>query len=323
MRKEKVKKEVVEKIEEEKKDKKKMFEDVKNAIINKIMLNCSIGVLILAYWLLIILCKMYVDKSIVIIACNVANIVLLALTIVMFEIAYKKNNGVLAIYGIEIMVLTIFTLFIPYIYYESDGNTRIYLSLVGIVMAIYYSIKSACIYILERKKYIKSQSDIKEIITKERKNKKKAQEESSLKDYKKHVNNVLENEDKLMKQLSKQLEEDKENVKKEKRVKKDKKDKDKEKDKDKKKEKKEKVKKTLETQKNKIELVNDVIRKSKTKVVSEVPKEKLEKKETESNEKEPEKKEKPKAKTAPKRAKEKPVKAKPNKKAGSTGKRYK
>jgi len=156
VRKEKVKKEIVEKIEEEIIDKKKMFEDAKDSIINKVMLNCSIAVLILAYWLLLILGKMYVDKSIVLIESRVATLVIIALTIALFEVAYKRDNGNIALYGIEMMFLAIFTLFIPYVYYESDNNVRIYLSLVGIGMAIYYSIKSMCIYQLERKRYIKS-----------------------------------------------------------------------------------------------------------------------------------------------------------------------
>lgn len=90
--------------------------------------------------------------------------ILICFTIVMFEIAYRKDSGVIALHSVEILVLAILTLFMPYIYFYRGLALRFLYSFSSMYIAIYYAIKALIIYQIEVKKYISGLSDVKEII---------------------------------------------------------------------------------------------------------------------------------------------------------------
>lgn len=90
--------------------------------------------------------------------------ILICSTIVMFEIAYRKDSGVIALHSVEILVLAILTLFMPYIYFYRGLALRFLYSFSSMYIAIYYAIKALIIYQIEVKKYISGLSDVKEII---------------------------------------------------------------------------------------------------------------------------------------------------------------
>ena len=97
---------------------------------------------------------------------NISSIVLLIFTLAIFEIAYKKDNNSIAICGIEMLAISIFTLFSPYIFFKFS-NEVIY-SIMAII-AVYYIVKILRIYQLEKKKYLLELSDITYIVKKESK----------------------------------------------------------------------------------------------------------------------------------------------------------
>ena len=89
-------------------------------------------------------------------------------TVVVFEKAYKKDSGSIAIYGIESLIISILTLTLSYIYIINVG---VFLNIIGIAICsivAYYLIKSLIIFIIEKKKYRNSLSDVKEIIDDEK-----------------------------------------------------------------------------------------------------------------------------------------------------------
>lgn len=90
--------------------------------------------------------------------------ILICSTIVMLEIAYRKDSGVIALHSVEILVLAILTLFMPYIYFYRGLALRFLYSFSSMYIAIYYAIKALIIYQIEVKKYISGLSDVKEII---------------------------------------------------------------------------------------------------------------------------------------------------------------
>jgi hypothetical protein len=67
--------------------------------------------------------------------------------IVIFERAYAKNKGIIAIYGIEVLLIGLFILYLPTYYFETSQEIRIDYIFSG-VFIIYYIIKT----IIEKKK---------------------------------------------------------------------------------------------------------------------------------------------------------------------------
>ena len=94
--------------------------------------------------------------------------IFLGTAIILFEIAYRKEKGNLAIYGIESLVVAIFTLFLPYIIFELNETQRKYYFMVSIYVAIYYILKSVYVSAKIKSKYMNSISDVKEIVKKEK-----------------------------------------------------------------------------------------------------------------------------------------------------------
>jgi len=156
-------------IEEEIEKQHKLSPEVKNQIIKKVITNYIVAILILAYFLLMIIGNRYLNKDIFVLGCKISAFIMLVITVTVLEMAYKKDSGTITIYGIELLVVSIFSLFIPYAFYELNENIKKYFMAVGLVMAVYYVIKSIVVYRMQKKKYIKSLSDIGDIIKRDKK----------------------------------------------------------------------------------------------------------------------------------------------------------
>ena len=106
--------------------------------------------------------------------------VFLLASIILFEFAYKRDSGTLTMTAIELLVLSIHALFIYHIITIYQFDFRTYLLASSFLFAIYYVLKSTVIYTRARMKYLKSLSDISEIVKDEPviKEAKKRKEES-------------------------------------------------------------------------------------------------------------------------------------------------
>ena len=93
--------------------------------------------------------------------------IFLVIGLVMLEIAYKKDSGKSAISGIELLVLSMHSLSINHIITFYKYDFRFYLLVSSYVFAIYYVLKSVVIYTKEKREYLKSLSDISEIVKEE------------------------------------------------------------------------------------------------------------------------------------------------------------
>ena len=96
---------------------------------------------------------------------KVFSIILLALTIILFEMGYKKDKSVYWLHGIEILIVAIFTTYLIYLYYLFY-NSNILESIIFSVIAIYYITKILIIRKKIIKEYNKSLIDIGEIVKK-------------------------------------------------------------------------------------------------------------------------------------------------------------
>lgn len=156
-------------IEKEKKEKNKLPLNVLNEINKKVFRNIIIAIIVISYFISINLGYFNIDKTIFITDLNVFAICTLAFTIVIFEKAYKKDSGELTINGIECLVISIITLGIPYALFYTNIIYKYLVFNIGLIFSFYYVIKSIIIYFREKKKYLKTLSDIKNIVKKETK----------------------------------------------------------------------------------------------------------------------------------------------------------
>lgn len=135
-------------------------------ILKKILKNFLIAIGILLFFIILKFVSINLEKQIAILIYKILSFGLLAFTIILFELAYKKDDDNIAIISIEIFFLTIITLLTPYILIS---RTNSYTSSIGVVFAVYYSIKNYVIYIKAKNEYLKEKSDITQIVKKESK----------------------------------------------------------------------------------------------------------------------------------------------------------
>lgn len=100
--------------------------------------------------------------------------VFILVAILIFEVAYKKDNGITAIYGIEFMVLAIHILLIERITTAFNFDTAQYIVTTSYIWPIYYCLKAIIIQTKENREKLKEASDIAEIVKEEKPSKKVA-----------------------------------------------------------------------------------------------------------------------------------------------------
>ena len=136
-------------------------------IRKKIFENIIIAIAMMIYFIVINFSYLRMDENILLQGIKVASLVILFLSIIIFEIAYKKDSGRIAINGIEVLVLAIHTLTIWTVINRFKIDFDKYVLFSTYTFAIYYILKSIIIYTIEKKKYLDSLSDIHEIVSNE------------------------------------------------------------------------------------------------------------------------------------------------------------
>lgn len=155
------------KMVEEITQKRKMTQNVKDGLHKRIFHNCLLAIGVMLYICLIDAVYIYAKQEVVSIAFKIFPMIAIFTTVVLFEIAYRKENGKMAIVGIELLVLSILVLYIPQIYQNLDKKFCVQLTFIPIFFAIYYVAKAIVIYIKTEKHYQNNLSDVKEIVKEE------------------------------------------------------------------------------------------------------------------------------------------------------------
>ena len=163
-----MKKNVLEKIEQINEEK-KLSEDSKKEILVKIFDNLIIAANIVLLFTILIVARLFLNVQNLINIYNTASVAMLAFTIFVFEFAYKKDSGSLAICGIEMLVFSIAILFMPYCLVRLNA---IPLKFINIYVITYYIVKVIIMYNRHKSRALLDNSDIKQIIKKESKDSK-------------------------------------------------------------------------------------------------------------------------------------------------------
>ena len=164
-----MRKQETDKIVEEIKEKKKIPKEVKEKINQVVFKNVTLGIIIFLYFIFINLGYYNITKEVFAVDIKVFSMCLVIVAIVLFEKAYKENNGELAIYGIETLFVALTTLFMQYVYfYQGDTFIKLYM-LIPLAFAIYYVSKATILVAKIQSDNQRNISDVKEIVKKEKK----------------------------------------------------------------------------------------------------------------------------------------------------------
>ena len=137
---------------------------IKLVIFDKMFKNLCMAVLVLLYFIFVNLGYIKLSPKVFEGDLHVFAGILIILTIVSFELGYRRNSIEMGMHGAELLFLSIVTLFMPYIYFHRGLILRFIYSFSAIYVMVYYFIKCVYIYMNETRKYKNGLSDIKEIV---------------------------------------------------------------------------------------------------------------------------------------------------------------
>lgn len=133
---------------------------------------------------------------------EIFTMIFLFIAIYIFEQAYKKDDGKLAIQGIEILVLSTYTLTSRHIANKFDFDFKIYSLVVSYIFAIYFILKGIVVYTKGRREEAEELSDIREIVKKEEPLKKEATKRTK-EDNKEEINAEIKDDNKKSEETKK------------------------------------------------------------------------------------------------------------------------
>ena len=165
-KKEKEIKKNIEKLGQEIENRKKLPEDEKKKIRKQSLINTVILLIIVCFLFALKIGESNIQTASYIFILKVLSIAFILITIFLFEVSYKCNKNEMILHSIEMLVISLFTLFLipAYSFYYGSLYKVIYVAI--ILFTMYYLIKGLMIVRKIKKNYYKSLSDIKTIVAK-------------------------------------------------------------------------------------------------------------------------------------------------------------
>ena len=166
------------------------MKEIDEKYLKEIYLNVLKAIVIISYFLMLNLAyqnisSIHLEKGI-----QLLTIIFLGISIYIFEKAYKKDDGKLAILGIEILILSGYTLTTMHITNKFNFDFKNYSLVAAYIYSIYFILKGIIVYTKGRKELAENLSDIKEIVKKDEPIKKEATKKNKEKEQKKEDKKV-------------------------------------------------------------------------------------------------------------------------------------
>ena len=150
------------------------MKEVNEKYMKKIYLNILKAILIVMYFFVLNLASENISAEHLERGIQLCTMIFLFMAIFIFEVAYRKDNDDLAIQGIEVLVLSAYTLTSQHITKKYNFNFKNYSLVASYIFAIYFIVKCIVVYTKGRKEMAEDYSDIKEIVKKDEPIKKEA-----------------------------------------------------------------------------------------------------------------------------------------------------
>lgn len=144
--------------------KKRIPKEILQEILKKIFKNLIIAIVVMIYFISTNILYTKFDLEKMERVTQIFSGVFILSALIVLEIAYKKDSGTLTITAIELLILSMHALFIHHVITIYNFEFRVYLLTSSYIFAIYYVLKSIVIYTKARMKYLKSLSDVPEIV---------------------------------------------------------------------------------------------------------------------------------------------------------------
>lgn len=167
-------------------------------ILKKIFYNLIIAIIIMAYFVFINFSYSNLNTQTFELSIKISTLVIMTVGIIFLEISYKKDNGIIAVNGIEFLVIAAHSLSIKHVIQIFNLDFQLYILVSSYLISIYYVLKTIIIYTNDKRKYLKTLSDIPEIVKDEEPIKKEATKKKEEKDNSEKVveEKIKENEKK-------------------------------------------------------------------------------------------------------------------------------
>lgn len=157
-------KEIQTELEQNAKEQKKLSKDKEKILNQKVFTNIIIAIIVMLYLFFINIGSLNIETITFVRDLKVFSMMLIILTIVLFEYSYKKDNGTICINGIETLVLAIITLVSPYICVLLNKKFNLIVASTSFLFGAYYVGKSIIIYKKGKKQFLKQENDINKIL---------------------------------------------------------------------------------------------------------------------------------------------------------------
>lgn len=143
----------------------KMPKDEKKKIYKNVFGNILFGILISLYFISLGWGFVNINTRSFVTDLKVFSVILLGVTIILFEYAYNKDSGRAALKGVELLVVAIVSLVLLYMYILYQDKFVMITSICSCVAIAYYLIRAISVYIKDKLRWKKTISDVKEIIS--------------------------------------------------------------------------------------------------------------------------------------------------------------
>ena len=130
----------------------------------KLFINFAILVVFVLYFYLLNHLFFYLGREKFTEIYTYISISIVFFTIIIFEIAYKKESGIITIYGLEVFLLSVNTIISITMISKLNITFENYINISCLCYLIYYIFKFIINYTINEREYLKSLSDIKDIV---------------------------------------------------------------------------------------------------------------------------------------------------------------
>ena len=143
------------------------MEMFKKPIVKDAIVNATYLILIIIYFVCFNAQGALLDATVLDTYIDISSITFLFISIVFFEIGYRKEKAKIFINGLEFLVLAVFTLLIKHMPKVFGYTMRNYTEVGTYAFIAYYILKTAIMYTKMKQDQLKALSDIKEIVKEE------------------------------------------------------------------------------------------------------------------------------------------------------------
>ena len=135
------------------KKKRKLPKEALGTVIKPVFNNIVVAIIVMLYFIFLILGFYNIENSVYEVDLKVFAMCILFIAIMLLEKAYRDDNGKIAAFGIEAIVISIITLGLIYVNLMFSSSYIITVLIASYILAIYYVAKSIVLYQRGKNKY--------------------------------------------------------------------------------------------------------------------------------------------------------------------------